>query len=61
LILAVPDRVDVATPADERADGYERALALVERNDLPAALVAMQEALANHDERCNVHNLPASF
>lgn len=55
--LGVADRVDVATPADERADGYERALALVERNDFPAALLAIQEALANHDERCNVHNL----
>ena len=49
--------VDVAPPANQRADGYERALALVECNNFPAALLAIQEALANCDERCNVHNL----
>ncbi len=53
----VTDCVDVASPAIQRVEGYERALALVERNDFPAALRAIQAALANHDERCNVHNL----
>ena len=53
----VTDCVDFAAPAIQRGDGYERALALVEDNDFPAALLAIQEALAQCDERCNVHNL----
>ena len=56
---AVTDLVDTATQATTTAtaDSYERALASVKRNDMPAALRAIQEALANHDARCNVHNL----
>ncbi len=53
----VTEWVEAAVPTKVTNDGYERALALVERNDMPAALRAIQEALANHDERCNVHNL----
>lgn len=43
--------------SQEAPDAYARALALANREEFPAALLEIQQALAEHDERHNVHNL----
>ncbi|MBK6464389.1 MAG: hypothetical protein IPF92_25810 [Myxococcales bacterium] len=41
----------------EADDAYRRALELANRGDFPAALLAVQEALAKDAGRVNLHNL----